>query len=120
MIVQVTRITWTDDHSKLLVWQVIPQLSCPIALFTYYNPILKRGIERFMSTISDIGVHGKSRILGSPNCMEFISLSHHSIYPDSSPILMPNNVMKDIFKIRKAVPDTKYLCHLLHLSFKCD
>ncbi|OAY61601.1 tryptophan synthase alpha chain [Manihot esculenta] len=38
--------------------EVVPQLSCPIALFTYYNPILKRGIEKFMSTVQDIGVHG--------------------------------------------------------------
>ncbi|CAN6545430.1 unnamed protein product [Malus baccata var. baccata] len=38
--------------------EVIPQLSCPIALFTYYNPILKRGIPEFMSTIKDVGVHG--------------------------------------------------------------
>ncbi|KAL9243031.1 hypothetical protein vseg_016971 [Gypsophila vaccaria] len=37
---------------------VTPQLSCPIALFTYYNPILKRGIGKFMSTIKDVGVHG--------------------------------------------------------------
>lgn len=38
--------------------EVVPQLSCPIALFTYYNPILKRGVEKFMSTIRDVGVHG--------------------------------------------------------------
>ncbi|XP_071724562.1 tryptophan synthase alpha chain, partial [Rutidosis leptorrhynchoides] len=38
--------------------EVIPQLSCPIALFTYYNPILKRGVGNFMCTIKDIGVHG--------------------------------------------------------------
>ncbi|XP_028758395.1 tryptophan synthase alpha chain isoform X1 [Neltuma alba] len=38
--------------------EVVPQLSCPIALFTYYNPILKRGTGRFMSTISNVGVHG--------------------------------------------------------------
>ncbi|KAK7396400.1 hypothetical protein VNO78_17386 [Psophocarpus tetragonolobus] len=38
--------------------EVVPQLSCPIALFTYYNPILKRGTDRFMSTIRDTGVHG--------------------------------------------------------------
>ncbi|KAF9682953.1 hypothetical protein SADUNF_Sadunf05G0161800 [Salix dunnii] len=38
--------------------EVVPQVSCPIALFTYYNPILKRGIEKFMSTVKDIGVHG--------------------------------------------------------------
>lgn len=39
-------------------WQVVPQISCPIALFTYYNPILKRGVENFMSTVRDVGIHG--------------------------------------------------------------
>lgn len=38
--------------------EVVPQISCPIALFTYYNPILKRGTENFMSTIKDVGIHG--------------------------------------------------------------
>ncbi|CAL8136789.1 unnamed protein product [Prunus armeniaca] len=37
---------------------VVPQLSCPIVLFSYHNPIIKHGIENFMSTISDVGVHG--------------------------------------------------------------
>ncbi|KAD3338294.1 hypothetical protein E3N88_33815 [Mikania micrantha] len=38
--------------------EVIPQLSCPIALFTYYNPILKRGVEKFIVTVKEVGVHG--------------------------------------------------------------
>lgn len=38
--------------------EVVPQLSCPLALFTYYNPILKRGVENFMVTIKEVGVHG--------------------------------------------------------------
>lgn len=38
--------------------EVIPELSCPIALFSYYNPILKRGIGNFMMTIKDAGVRG--------------------------------------------------------------
>ncbi|XVE77853.1 hypothetical protein DITRI_Ditri13aG0096500 [Diplodiscus trichospermus] len=38
--------------------EVVPQLSCPIALFTYYNPILKRGVENFMFSVKDIGIHG--------------------------------------------------------------
>lgn len=38
--------------------EVVPQLSCPIALFSYYNPILKRGVEKFMSILSDAGIHG--------------------------------------------------------------
>ncbi|GMY16756.1 tryptophan synthase alpha chain [Fagus crenata] len=38
--------------------EVVPQLSCPISLFSYYNPILKRGVGNFMSTIKDVGVQG--------------------------------------------------------------
>ncbi|XP_078429839.1 tryptophan synthase alpha chain-like [Wolffia australiana] len=38
--------------------EVIPQISCPIALFSYYNPILKRGTNQFMSTIRNVGVRG--------------------------------------------------------------
>ena len=38
--------------------QVVPQLSCPVALFSYYNPILKRGVEKFMITVKDAGIHG--------------------------------------------------------------
>ncbi|KAL3647803.1 Transient receptor putative cation channel subfamily A member 1 [Castilleja foliolosa] len=38
--------------------EVVPQLSCPIALFSYYNPILKRGVENFMTTLNETGVHG--------------------------------------------------------------
>ncbi|KAK2970196.1 hypothetical protein RJ640_019664 [Escallonia rubra] len=38
--------------------EVVPQISCPIALFTYYNPILKRGVDKFMIAVKDVGVHG--------------------------------------------------------------
>lgn len=38
--------------------QVLPELSCPVSLFTYYNPILKRGLGKFMSSIRDVGVQG--------------------------------------------------------------
>nr|DAD36655.1 TPA_asm: hypothetical protein HUJ06_007296 [Nelumbo nucifera] len=46
------------DAIVSMLKEVVPQLSCPIALFSYYNPILKRGIEKFMSTVKDAGVHG--------------------------------------------------------------
>ncbi|KAL3730343.1 hypothetical protein ACJRO7_027364 [Eucalyptus globulus] len=36
--------------------KVVPQ---SIAIFSNYNPILKFGVERFMSTINDAGVHGQ-------------------------------------------------------------
>ncbi|TKW30781.1 hypothetical protein SEVIR_2G060700v4 [Setaria viridis] len=41
-----------------MVKEVIPELSCPLALFTYYNPILKRGIPNFMAIVKEAGVHG--------------------------------------------------------------
>jgi tryptophan synthase alpha chain len=46
------------DSIISMLKEVIPQLSTPIALFTYYNPILKRGTEKFMSIVRDTGVHG--------------------------------------------------------------
>lgn len=41
-----------------LLSQVSPQLQAPVILFTYYNPILHRGIERFLDEIGQVGVAG--------------------------------------------------------------
>uniref|UniRef100_A0A453M2U1 Uncharacterized protein n=5 Tax=Aegilops tauschii subsp. strangulata TaxID=200361 RepID=A0A453M2U1_AEGTS len=41
-----------------MLTEVIPELSCPIVLFTYYNPILKSGVRNFMAKIKQAGVHG--------------------------------------------------------------
>ncbi|CAA7395259.1 unnamed protein product [Spirodela intermedia] len=46
------------DGVLSMLKEVVPQLSCPIALFSYYNPILKRGTNQFMSTIRTVGVRG--------------------------------------------------------------
>ncbi|WOK91781.1 tryptophan synthase alpha chain isoform X1 [Canna indica] len=46
------------DSVIAMLREVIPELSCPISLFTYYNPILKRGVNKFMSIIKEIGVQG--------------------------------------------------------------
>ncbi|KAJ4969265.1 hypothetical protein NE237_015966 [Protea cynaroides] len=46
------------DSIISMLKEVVPQISCPIALFSYYNPILKRGTEKFMSIIEDVGIHG--------------------------------------------------------------
>lgn len=46
------------DKIISMLKDVVPQLSSPIALFSYYNPILKRGVEKFMNTVKDAGVHG--------------------------------------------------------------
>ncbi|KAM0924646.1 hypothetical protein ACQ4PT_004609 [Festuca glaucescens] len=38
--------------------EVIPELSCPIVLFTYCNPIPKLGVRNFMTSIEQAGVNG--------------------------------------------------------------
>ncbi len=48
----------TLDQVLDLVKTVSPSLQSPIILFTYYNPILNRGIETFMADIADAGVAG--------------------------------------------------------------
>lgn len=44
----------------IMVSQVTPELSCPIALFSYYNPIQSYGAQTFISMIKDCGIHGKT------------------------------------------------------------
>ncbi|WP_041780307.1 tryptophan synthase subunit alpha [Allocoleopsis franciscana] len=41
-----------------MVKDVAPQLKAPIILFTYYNPILNRGIESFLKQIAEVGIKG--------------------------------------------------------------
>ncbi|XP_015690257.1 tryptophan synthase alpha chain-like [Oryza brachyantha] len=48
----------TFDSVIAMLKGVIPELSCPIVLFTYYNPILKRGVQNFLAIIKQAGVHG--------------------------------------------------------------
>ena len=46
------------DDVLALVREVSPDISAPIVLFTYYNPILNRGIEKFMRDLALVGVAG--------------------------------------------------------------
>jgi tryptophan synthase alpha chain len=41
-----------------VVKSTAPKISAPIILFTYYNPILNRGIEPFLKTVYAAGVRG--------------------------------------------------------------
>jgi tryptophan synthase alpha chain len=41
-----------------LVAQVRPQVAAPIVLFSYANPMLRMGVERFAKTAADAGVDG--------------------------------------------------------------
>ncbi|NER84635.1 MAG: tryptophan synthase subunit alpha [Leptolyngbya sp. SIO1D8] len=48
----------TLDDVLGLVQSVAPELTAPIILFTYYNPILNRGIDQFFQDIAAAGVRG--------------------------------------------------------------
>ncbi|KAJ1282305.1 hypothetical protein BS78_01G366600 [Paspalum vaginatum] len=48
----------TLDSVVEMLKGVIPEPSCSIVLFTYCNPIMKRGVGNFMATIKPAGVHG--------------------------------------------------------------
>ncbi len=41
-----------------IVAKVSPEIQAPIILFTYYNPILNRGIKPFLEQIAKVGVKG--------------------------------------------------------------
>ncbi|MDX2240589.1 MAG: tryptophan synthase subunit alpha [Leptolyngbyaceae cyanobacterium bins.302] len=41
-----------------VVRRVSPEIRAPIVLFTYYNPILNRGVEQFLQEIAAAGVKG--------------------------------------------------------------
>ena len=46
------------DDVLTIVKQAAPKIEIPIILFTYYNPIYYRGIERFLKQIKSAGVSG--------------------------------------------------------------
>jgi tryptophan synthase alpha chain len=46
------------EHVLEIVADVSPNLQAPIILFTYYNPILNRGINSFLAQIAKVGVRG--------------------------------------------------------------
>ncbi len=46
------------DDVLAMVSRISPELRSPIILFTYYNPILNRGIESFLRDVAAAGVKG--------------------------------------------------------------
>ena len=41
-----------------MVGRVTPRISAPIIMFTYYNPIMRRGLDTFCGQLRDAGVRG--------------------------------------------------------------
>lgn len=48
----------TLDQVLEMLRSVVPTINAPIVLFTYYNPILNRGIEPFLQDIQAVGIKG--------------------------------------------------------------
>ncbi len=48
----------TLEQVLAMLKTVTPSLNAPVILFTYYNPILNRGIQPFLESIAGVGVSG--------------------------------------------------------------
>ncbi|KAK3145797.1 hypothetical protein QOZ80_3BG0257660 [Eleusine coracana subsp. coracana] len=48
----------TMDGVLEMLKEVTPELSCPVVLFTYFNPIVRRGLANFTAAAKEAGVHG--------------------------------------------------------------
>ncbi|GJM96919.1 hypothetical protein PR202_ga13794 [Eleusine coracana subsp. coracana] len=48
----------TMDGVLEMLKEVTPELSCPVVLFSYFNPIVRRGLANFTAAAKEAGVHG--------------------------------------------------------------
>ncbi|WVZ60883.1 hypothetical protein U9M48_010843 [Paspalum notatum var. saurae] len=48
----------TTDAVLAMLREVTPGLSCPVVLFSYFNPILRRGVAEFAAAVREAGVRG--------------------------------------------------------------
>ena len=51
----------TLDAVLAMLAGVAPSLRAPVLIFTYYNPIMARGLDRFCQQVKDAGVSGELR-----------------------------------------------------------
>jgi hypothetical protein len=73
-----------------MVSKVAPTLSAPLVLFTYYNPIIRRGMDKFCAQIKEAGAAGGYIVGGhrvwtphTPHCNCHLH-SHAAQTPESS------------------------------------
>ncbi|KAL6636756.1 hypothetical protein ACP70R_024328 [Stipagrostis hirtigluma subsp. patula] len=48
----------TPERVLAMLREVAPELSCPVVLFSYFNPIVRRGLADFAADAKEAGVHG--------------------------------------------------------------
>lgn len=50
----------TLDSVLKMLTSVTPDISAPVVLFSYYNPIVARGLDLFCKQVKDAGVAGRN------------------------------------------------------------
>lgn len=48
----------TLDSVIAMLSKVSPSIKAPVVMFTYYNPIMRRGMDKFMQQIKAAGASG--------------------------------------------------------------
>jgi indole-3-glycerol-phosphate lyase len=48
----------TTDGVLAMLKEVTPELSCPVVLFSYFNPIVRWGLADFAAAAKEAGAHG--------------------------------------------------------------
>ena len=56
-------MNWHALQVIAMVGRVTPRISAPIIMFTYYNPIMRRGLDTFCRQLQDAGVRGAAPML---------------------------------------------------------
>ena len=51
-----------------MVGRVTPRIRAPIIMFTYYNPIMRRGLGTFCAQLRDAGVRGAAPVHAHVAC----------------------------------------------------
>jgi tryptophan synthase alpha subunit len=49
----------TTDAVMAMLKEVTPELSCPVVIFSYFNPIVRRGTASFATAAKEAGVKGE-------------------------------------------------------------
>jgi tryptophan synthase alpha subunit len=49
----------TTDAVMAMLKDVTPELSCPVVIFSYFNPIVRRGTGSFAAAAKEAGVKGE-------------------------------------------------------------
>lgn len=49
----------TTDAVMAMLREVTPELSCPVVIFSYFNPIVRRGTRSFAAAAREAGVKGR-------------------------------------------------------------